>query len=97
METLALILKKSNDILLDSSIQSLIKQDQQVASAVVGEIIKSNVPIPALSSSIIFLQAIAKGESYGNLIQAQRDYFGAHGYQRVDDPLRNKVHTNWKE
>jgi 6-phosphogluconate dehydrogenase len=32
-----------------------------------------------------------------NLIQAQRDYFGAHTYQRKDDPSGKAVHTNWKE
>ncbi len=97
MENLEQALKNNGNIFLDSTIQSIIREEKEIAARLVGEAIKSNVPIPALTSAVVYLQSVSRGASYGNFIQAQRDYFGAHGYQRVDDQLNQKAHARWKE
>lgn len=96
MEDLEGIFKRVGHVFLDSSVQSQIKHQAQAAFVVTGEAISRNLPVPALASAIVYLQTMARGNGNGNFIQAQRDYFGAHGYQRVDDPERKKNHTQWK-
>lgn len=56
---------------------------------------KAGIPVPALSSALNFLDAYRTGRLPANLIQAQRDYFGAHTYERLDKP--GKFHTHWEE
>lgn len=53
----------------------------------------AGVPVPALDSALDFLDAYRTGRLPANLIQAQRDFFGAHTYQRVDRP--GTFHTEW--
>ena len=53
------------------------------------------VPIPALSSALSFFDAYRSGRLPANLLQAQRDYFGAHTYERIDKPRGEFFHTNW--
>lgn len=96
MDNLEMLFKKCDLVLHDELIQSTISQDRAYALSVVSNAIKCNVPIPAMSSALIYLQSISRDNSYANFIQAQRDYFGAHGYQRIDGELNQKVHTKWK-
>ncbi|MBC7222070.1 NADP-dependent phosphogluconate dehydrogenase [Candidatus Bipolaricaulota bacterium] len=56
---------------------------------------KAGIPVPAMSSVLNFLDAYRTGRLPANLIQAQRDYFGAHTYERLDKP--GKFHTHWEE
>ncbi len=56
---------------------------------------KAGIPVPGLSSTLNFLDAYRTGRLPANLIQAQRDYFGAHTYERLDQP--GKFHTHWEE
>lgn len=56
---------------------------------------EAGIPVPVLSSTINFLDAYRTGTLPANLIQAQRDYFGAHTYERLDKP--GKFHTVWEE
>ncbi len=56
---------------------------------------KAGIPVPAMSSALAFLDAYRTGRLPANLIQAQRDYFGAHTYERLDKP--GKFHTHWEE
>jgi 6-phosphogluconate dehydrogenase len=53
------------------------------------------IPIPALSSALAYFDGYRSENLPANLLQAQRDYFGAHTYQRVDKPLEEFFHTNW--
>jgi 6-phosphogluconate dehydrogenase len=57
--------------------------------------IKAQVPLPALSASVSYFDLYKSGWLPVNLIQAQRDYFGAHTYERTDK--EGAFHTNWKE
>lgn len=56
---------------------------------------RAGIPVPAMSSALNFLDTCRTGRLPANLIQAQRDYFGAHTYERLDKPGR--FHTHWEE
>ncbi len=56
--------------------------------------ISAGIPIPALSSSLAYLDTLRTARGSAALIQAQRDWFGAHTYRRVDDP-QTPIHTDW--
>jgi 6-phosphogluconate dehydrogenase len=55
----------------------------------------SGVPTPALSSSLSFFDSLSSSFLPANMIQAQRDFFGAHTYERLDKPRGEFFHTNW--
>jgi 6-phosphogluconate dehydrogenase len=55
----------------------------------------AGIPVPAYSSALAFYDAFRSDRLPANLIQAQRDYFGAHMYERVDRPRGEWFHTNW--
>ncbi len=57
--------------------------------------VESGIPAPAMSSSLSFFEAYRSARLPANLLQAQRDYFGAHTYARVDKPRGEYFHTNW--
>jgi 6-phosphogluconate dehydrogenase len=56
---------------------------------------KSLHPYPVISSCLNYFKSLISARSSANMIQAQRDYFGAHTYQRVDDPSGAAHHTKW--
>ena len=53
------------------------------------------IPVPAFSSALSYFDGFRCGNLPANLLQAQRDYFGAHTYQRIDKPRGEFFHTNW--
>jgi 6-phosphogluconate dehydrogenase len=57
--------------------------------------IDMGLPTPALSASLAYLDSLRCGPLPTNLTQAQRDFFGAHTYERVDQP--GTFHTKWEE
>jgi 6-phosphogluconate dehydrogenase len=57
--------------------------------------IRLGVPMPAMASALSFFDALRSRQLPANLIQAQRDYFGAHMYERTDQPEGEYFHTNW--
>lgn len=61
----------------------------------VGTAISLGVPAPAFSSALSFYDGYRSERLPANLLQAQRDYFGAHTYERVDKPAGEFFHTNW--
>jgi 6-phosphogluconate dehydrogenase len=62
---------------------------------VVARAVENGVPVPALASALTFYDGYRQGWLPASLIQAQRDYFGAHTYERVDQPRGRVFHTNW--
>ena len=62
---------------------------------VISAAIKNGIPVPALSSALSYFDGFTTGRLPANLLQAQRDYFGAHQYERVDKPRGEYFHTNW--
>ena len=74
---------------------------QEVANAqagwrrVVAEAIRLGIPTPTMSAALSFFDGYRRASLPANLIQAQRDYFGAHTYERLDRPGGERFHTNW--
>ncbi len=62
---------------------------------VVAKAIESGLPMPCMSSALTFLDGYTSAWLPANLLQAQRDYFGAHTYERTDKPRGEFFHTNW--
>ena len=62
---------------------------------VVAYAVKIGVPMPAFSSALAYFDGYTTACLPANLLQAQRDYFGAHTYERTDAPRGQFFHTNW--
>ena len=62
---------------------------------VCAEAMLAGVPIPAMTSALNYFDGIRTARMSANLLQAQRDYFGAHTYERVDAPRGEFFHTDW--
>ncbi|NLZ87942.1 MAG: decarboxylating NADP(+)-dependent phosphogluconate dehydrogenase [Clostridiales bacterium] len=63
--------------------------------ATVATAVLSGVALPAMTSALAYYDGLRTQNSGANMIQAQRDYFGAHTYERVDQPRGQFFHTNW--
>ena len=62
---------------------------------VVSTAVLNGIPVPALSSAMSYFDGYRCERLPANLLQAQRDYFGAHTYERLDAPRGKFFHTNW--
>ena len=56
---------------------------------------KLGLPVPGFSAALTYYDGYRRGRLPANLLQAQRDYFGAHTYERTDKPRGEKFHTDW--
>lgn len=83
------------NLLLNPEFASWLEKAQSNWRIVVGEAIKAGIPVPALSGSLAYFDSYRSANLPQNLTQAQRDFFGAHTYQRVDKPDAGFVHTDW--
>ena len=59
--------------------------------------VKLGVPTPAFSTALAFFDGYRSARLPANLLQAQRDYFGAHTYERVDQPRGKFFHVDWPQ
>ena len=85
------------NLLLDSRITTLILGLEEDWRGLVTKARQAGLPALAMSASLVYFDAFRSATLPLNLTQAQRDYFGAHRYQRIDDPDGEPVHTNWNE
>ena len=83
------------NLLLDPFFKRAVQKSQAAWRRVVNTAIKLGVPMPAMSSALAFYDGYRCERLPQNLLQAQRDYFGAHTYERVDKPRGEFFHTNW--
>jgi 6-phosphogluconate dehydrogenase len=83
------------NLLLDPYFKEQVLLAQEAWRRVVMEAFHKGIPIPAMSSALAFFDGYRRELLPANLLQAQRDYFGAHTYQRVDKPRGEYFHTNW--
>ena len=83
------------NLLLDPFFRKAIKDCQRAWRTVVAMAAKKGIPVPAFSTALAFYDAYRSERLPANLLQAQRDYFGAHTYERVDKPRGEFFHTNW--
>jgi 6-phosphogluconate dehydrogenase len=90
--------KKNPDLtnlLLDDYFKKVITDCEASWRRVIMTAIELGVPMPSFSSALAFFDGYRCDRLPANLLQAMRDYFGAHTYQRIDAPLDKVFHTNW--
>ena len=83
------------NLLLDEFFQAAIQQAQAGWRRVVSAAALRGIPLPAMSSALAYYDGYRCDRLPATLLQAQRDYFGAHTYERVDRPRGEFFHTNW--
>jgi len=86
---------KLSNLMLDPFFRKAVKECQRAWRNVVAMAAKKGIPVPAFSTALAFYDAYRSERLPANLLQAQRDYFGAHTYERVDQPRGQFFHTNW--
>jgi len=84
-----------SNLLLDDYFKSIIEQNQDAWRKVIAKAVELGIPVPAFSSALAYYDGYRSEVLPANVIQAQRDYFGAHTYERVDKPSGEWFHTNW--
>jgi len=83
------------NLLLDPFFKKAIKSCQRSWRKVVSTAVRKGIPVPAFGAALAFFDGLRSERLPANLLQAQRDYFGAHTYERVDQPRGQFFHTNW--
>ena len=83
------------NLLLDPFFTHAIETAQSAWRNTIADAVQAGVPVPALGSALAFYDAYRTESLPANLLQAQRDYFGAHTYERTDKPRGEAFHTNW--
>jgi 6-phosphogluconate dehydrogenase len=83
------------NLLLDPYFKEQMAKAQGAWRRAVAKAVQKGIPVPAMSSALAFYDGYRREALPANLLQAQRDYFGAHTYQRVDKPRGQYFHTNW--
>ena len=84
-----------SNLLLDDYFRREVDSAQDGWRQAVAQAVVLGLPVPAMSSALAFYDGYRSATLPANLIQAQRDYFGAHTYERVDRPRDEFFHTNW--
>ena len=83
------------NLLLDDYFKAAIEKSQMAWRKVIATAVEHGVPVPAFSSALAYYDGYRSAVLPANLLQAQRDYFGAHTYERLDKPAGEYFHTNW--
>ncbi len=84
-----------SNLLLDPYFKGQVEAAQIAWRRVVAKAVELGIPVPAMSSALAFYDGYRHERLPANLLQAQRDYFGAHTYERIDKPRGQFFHTNW--
>ena len=83
------------NLLLAPYFSTAIENSQSAWRRVVATAVTLGVPVPTFSSALAYYDGYRSARLPANLLQAQRDYFGAHTYERIDKPRGEFFHTNW--
>jgi 6-phosphogluconate dehydrogenase len=84
-----------SNLLLAPFFAKQIESAQASWRRVVAKAVELGIPVPAMSAALAFYDGYRHERLPANLLQAQRDYFGAHTYERIDQPSGKVFHTNW--
>jgi 6-phosphogluconate dehydrogenase len=95
MERFIPLLDLNKSLLLQPEIMAQVQADLPALNKIVALASQTSLPIPCLESAATYLKAYLQRDASANLIQAQRDYFGAHTYKLKNDAEGKKRHTNW--
>jgi 6-phosphogluconate dehydrogenase len=80
---------------LDTYFKSILQECMPAWRRVASESLRIGLPMPCMTAALSFLDGYTSADLPANLLQAQRDYFGAHTYERKDRALGEFFHTNW--
>lgn len=83
------------NLMLDPFFAEAVQGAQEGWRRVAAQAVLHGIPAPATASALSFFDGVRSARLSANLLQAQRDYFGAHTYERVDKPRGQFFHTNW--
>jgi len=83
------------NLLLDPYFKNIVEKAQAGWRRVCAAALTNGIPVPALTSALCYFDGLRTERLPANLLQAQRDYFGAHTYERIDKPRGEFFHTNW--
>ena len=98
MEELVTLLKNhSGHVLLEEQIVQKMEPLLPNLAETTSEALKKGFSMPVMSSALNYFYSFTSAQSSANMIQAQRDYFGAHTYERIDKPRGAYFHSNWGE
>jgi 6-phosphogluconate dehydrogenase len=84
-----------SNLLLDKEIAELLKNRENSLRKIISAAVTSTIAVPGMMSTIGYYDSYCSERMPTNLVQAQRDFFGAHTYQRIDKP--GVFHTEWHE
>lgn len=84
-----------HNLLLSPYFKQIAESYQDAARRVIALATTAGVPVPSLSAAVAYYDSYRSAVLPANLIQAQRDYFGAHTYERVDKPTGEMYHYSW--
>jgi 6-phosphogluconate dehydrogenase len=83
------------NLMLDYDFMNWMRKAERSWRWMIATAIQMGIPVPAMSASLAYFDSYRSSQLPQNLTQAQRDYFGAHSYQRTDHPNSGFVHTDW--
>jgi 6-phosphogluconate dehydrogenase len=83
------------NLLLDPFFKETIEKSQEAWRRVLSTAVLNGIWAPAMATALIYFDGFRNSRLPANLLQAQRDYFGAHLYERIDKPRGQFFHTNW--
>lgn len=85
------------NLMLDSFFTDILNSNQAAWREIVALGVTNGIPVPAFSASLSYYDSYRSEVLPANLLQAQRDFFGAHTYERTDKPAGEFFHTKWPE
>jgi 6-phosphogluconate dehydrogenase len=83
------------NLLLDPFFKQAVQSAQESWRRVCATALQNGIPVPAMTSALCYFDGFRSERLPANLLQAQRDYFGAHQYERIDKPRGEFFHTDW--
>jgi 6-phosphogluconate dehydrogenase len=83
------------NLIMDGYFSSILGENSYSWRKVIAGAVTDGVPVPAMSAALSWFDSYRSAWLPANLLQAQRDYFGAHTYRRIDKPEDEIFHTNW--
>jgi len=87
--------KELSNLLFDPYFKEVVQRAQEGWRDVVSQAVLSGAPLPCITSALSYYDGLKTERLPANLLQAQRDFFGAHTYERVDKERGQFFHTNW--
>jgi 6-phosphogluconate dehydrogenase len=84
-----------SNLLLDPFFKEKVEASQEGWRKVVATALVNGIPVPAFTTALNYFDGYRSARLPANMLQAQRDYFGAHTYERIDKPRGEFFHTNW--